>query len=149
MRSCGCAIVDFPDPNNYSLGKLYSSVFYSELNLHLKPKALAVVQSTSPYFARSSFWCIAHTMASSGADILPYHCYVPSFGEWGFVLMGNQVEVPKQLHEKMAYRFLDNPTLHQMFQFPPDMAELPTEINRLNNQCLVHLFEKEWKPFLQ
>lgn len=29
-------------------------------------------------------------------------------------------------------------------QFPPDMARLPAEPNRLSNQTLVHTFEEEW-----
>src|SRR5688572_21781610 len=80
------AIADFPDPHNFSLGKLYSRSFYRVLHARLAPGGLAVVQATSPMFARQSFWCIAHTLASAGFDTRPYHAYVPSFGEWGFVL---------------------------------------------------------------
>jgi spermidine synthase len=29
-------------------------------------------------------------------------------------------------------------------QFPPDMARLPAEPNRLSNQVLVGIFEEEW-----
>ena len=32
-----------------------------------------------------------------------------------------------------------------LFQFPLDMAPVETEINRLNNQALVHYYESEWK----
>jgi spermidine synthase len=142
-------VVDFPDPNNYSLGKLYSTVFYAELQQHLAAGALAVVQSTSPFYARQSYWCIAHTMASTGLQVLPYHCYVPSFGEWGFVMMGEDAQVPTHLKNNLTYRFLDDTNMQQMFVFPLDMAEVKTEVNRLNNQHLVHLFDKEWKPFVQ
>jgi spermidine synthase len=45
-----------------------------------------VVQSTSPLFARRSFWSIAETLKSAGLNTYPYHVYVPSFGEWGYVL---------------------------------------------------------------
>ena len=55
------AFVDFPDPNNYSLGKLYSSAFYRLLSRSLTEGGLAVVQSTSPMFARQSYWCIVET----------------------------------------------------------------------------------------
>jgi spermidine synthase len=50
------AIVDFPDPNNFALGKLYTTRFYRMLRKALAPGAPAVVQSTSPLMARSSFW---------------------------------------------------------------------------------------------
>src|SRR5580693_442665 len=41
-------VVDFPDPTNYSLGKLYTSAFYRLLKRHVAPGGLIVVQSTSP-----------------------------------------------------------------------------------------------------
>ena len=34
--------------------------------------------------------------------------------------------------------------LPALFNFPPDMARVPAEPNRLSNQLLVHLFEQEW-----
>jgi spermidine synthase len=32
----------------------------------------------------------------------------------------------------------------EMCTFAPDMAALPVEVNRLNNQALVNYFEAEW-----
>jgi len=34
--------------------------------------------------------------------------------------------------------------LPALLQFPPDMARVPAEPNRLSNQVLVQLFEQEW-----
>src|SRR5690348_2088954 len=48
-------VVDFPDPTNYSLGKLYTTAFYGAVARHLSAQGLMVVQSTSPMFARDSF----------------------------------------------------------------------------------------------
>ncbi len=31
-----------------------------------------------------------------------------------------------------------------MFDFPLDMARVPTEVNRLSNQILVTTYEQEW-----
>ncbi len=42
-------IVDFPDPSNYSLGKLYTTSFYRELYRLLPAYGALVIQSTSPY----------------------------------------------------------------------------------------------------
>ena len=81
-------VVDFPDPTNYSLGKLYTAAFYRLLSNHLSASGMLVVQSTSPLFARQSYWCIAETLKEAGLRTYPYHVYVPSFGEWGFVLAG-------------------------------------------------------------
>ena len=79
-------VVDFPDPNNYGVGKLYTTAFYRLLSRHLTRDGLVVVQATSPLFARQIYWCIAETMKQAGLRTYPYHVYVPSFGEWGFVL---------------------------------------------------------------
>jgi len=36
------------------------------------------------------------------------------------------------------------PTLPLLFDFPRDMARVPTEVNRLSNQVLVNTYEQEW-----
>src|SRR5262249_39198041 len=54
-------VIDFPDPTNYSIGKLYTTAFYRAVARHLSTQGFLVVQSTSPMFARDSFWCIAET----------------------------------------------------------------------------------------
>ena len=87
-------VVDFPDPTNYSLGKLYTTAFYRLLATHVSANGFIVVQSTSPLFARQSFWCIVDTLKQAGLQTCPYHVYVPSFGEWGFVLGGPDTYEP-------------------------------------------------------
>lgn len=137
-------VVDFPDPNNFSLGKLYTTRFYSMLRAHLDEGAVAVVQSTSPLFARQSYWCIDDTMRAAGFATRPYHVWVPSFGEWGYVLAGREAPVPRAPLPD-GLRFLSDDTLEAMYQFPKDMAQVPAEVNRLNNQALVHYYEEEWR----
>jgi spermidine synthase len=137
------AVVDFPDPTNYSLGKLYTTAFYRLLAKHLSRQGLAVVQSTSPLFARQSYWCIVDTLRQAGLRTYPYHVYVPSFGEWGFVLAGAApYEPPARLPDGL--RFLSAQNIAPMFQFPNDMLPVEAEPNRLNNQVLVRYYEKEW-----
>ncbi|HEY6349405.1 MAG TPA: polyamine aminopropyltransferase [Candidatus Angelobacter sp.] len=137
-------IVDFPDPTNYSLGKLYTTVFYSALSRHLSRQGLFVVQSTSPMFARKSFWCIVETVKQAGFKAYPYHVYVPSFGEWGFVLAGHgEYTPPATLPPNM--RFLTLAGLSGMFEFPPDMAPVTMPANRLNDQVLVRTYDREWR----
>ena len=41
-------------------------------------------------------------------------------------------------------RFLTLEVLPALLQFPPDMARVPAEVNRLSNQVLVQYFEEEW-----
>ncbi len=136
-------IVDFPDPNNFALGKLYTTGFYKLLKRRLAPEGVAVIQSTSPLFARRSFWCIDTTLRAAGLWTLPYHALVPSFGEWGYVLVAHEAVSPRRALPE-GLRFLTEETQATLFQFPADMGPLPAEINRLNNQVLVHYYEEEW-----
>ena len=59
-------VVDFPDPTNFSIGKLYTNAFYALLDQRLAASGYAVVQTTSPLVARQSFWTVAATMESVG-----------------------------------------------------------------------------------
>jgi spermidine synthase len=137
-------VIDFPDPTNYSLGKLYTTAFYRAAARHLSAQGLMVVQSTSPMFARDSFWCIAQTLKQAGLQTYPYHVYVPSFGEWGFVLAGTHEYAPPT-SVPSGLRFINVEGLPALFQFPPDMAPLPMPPNQLNSQVLVRTYENDWK----
>jgi spermidine synthase len=137
-------VIDFPDPTNYSLGKLYTTAFYRATARHLSAQGFMVVQSTSPMFARDSFWCIVQTLKQAGLQTYPYHVYVPSFGEWGFVLAGmHDYIAPTSLPSGL--RFADIRGLPAFFQFPPDMSPLPMPANQLNSQVLVRTYENDWK----
>jgi spermidine synthase len=139
-------VVDFPDPSNYSVGKLYSVSFYRELVRALAPGGRAVIQSTSPFVARKSFWCVVHTLEAAGLKAYPYHAYVPSFGEWGFVLATASDFTPPRAYPP-GLRFVSLETAAAMFLFPPDMAAEPVEVNRLQNQVLVRYFDQEWSQY--
>lgn len=139
-------IIDFPDPSNFSLGKLYSYRFFKDLKRILHPEGFATIQSTSPLVARKSFWCVSHTIEAVGLKTFPYHCYVPSFGEWGFITFGQEAFSPPQTYTS-GLKFLTPAVFREMALFPPDMAELDTEINRLNDQALVQYFEAEWAAY--
>lgn len=136
-------VVDFPDPTNYSLGKLYTTAFYRLLKRHVSENGLAVIQSTSPMFSRQSYWCIVDTLALAGFHTWPYHVYVPSFGEWGFTLAGNSWEAPATL--PAGLKFLTVAQIPPLFDFPEDMQPVAADVNRLNDQILVRYYEKEWK----
>jgi spermidine synthase len=139
-------VADFPDPSNFSIGKLYTTAFYQRARTALADGGAMVIQCTSPFVARRSFWCIDETLHACGFITEPYHCYVPSFGEWGFILASVQ-PLPHELHLPDGLRFLEDRNVPLLFEFPPDMARVPTEINRLNNQALVRYFESEWSRY--
>ncbi len=150
-RRFDVAIIDFPDPSNFSLGKLFTTSFYERLRGVLEPEAVVSIQCTSPLYARKSFWCVNETLRAAGYDTAPYHVYVPSFGEWGFIMAAPQAGgLAAAVHELPdGLRFLTPEQLPQLFSFPPDMSEVPAGVNRLNNQTLVRHFEEEWGRYGQ
>ncbi|MBK9163255.1 MAG: polyamine aminopropyltransferase [Acidobacteria bacterium] len=144
------AIVDFPDPNNFALGKLYSTRFYKLLRERLQPEAAVVIQCTSPLYARKSFWSIIKTLEASGFTVKPFQTTVPSFGVWGYALAKMQpFERPTVPRTGVEFQFLTETSFASLFDFPADMA-MPSEeieINRLDNQALVRYYEVEWRRF--
>lgn len=144
LEAYDVVIIDFPDPNNFSLGKLYTTRFYKLVHAQLKPNGALVVQSTSPLFARRSYWCIVKTLREVRFEVRPYHANVPSFGEWGFVLARKE-PFPVPAVTPPDTRYLDAAIMPSLFVFPPDMQEVPVEANRLDNQLLVRYYEEEWK----
>ena len=136
-------VIDFPDPTNFSLGKLYTTSFYQRVEQALSASGYLVVQTTSPLVARKSFWTVVSTLEAVGLATTPYHVHVPSFGEWGFVIAGRRPwRVPTVLPPGL--RFLTLAGVPALLQFPPDLARVPVEVNRLSNQVLVSTFEEEW-----
>jgi spermidine synthase len=136
-------IVDFPDPNNFALGKLYTVRFYRLLRERLAEGGVIAVQSTSPLVARRSFWCVVRSIEAAGFVVRPYHALVPSFGEWGYVLGGREA-LPLPAHVPPGLRYLTDATVASLFDLAPDMSPVPVEVNRLNNQMLVRYYEEEW-----
>jgi spermidine synthase len=124
---------------------------------------IVVTQATSPYFAPEAFWCIAHTLEDVFPGVLPYTSYVPSFGQWGFVLASNLPVVESPKHEFPAnlqrqinnrlfsgkrlpfLRFLTPQIVPGLFVFDKDTEERPTEINTLDTQALVRYYEESLK----
>jgi len=144
------AVIDFPDPNTFSLGKLYTTRFYKLLKARLTPQAAVSIQCTSPLVARASFWCVVRTLEAAGFSVAPYQAAVPSFGVWGYCLARpaageRSLHLPGDLAAKL--RFLNDRTLQSLFEMPEDAGPVPVEINRLDNQVLVRYYEAEWKQW--
>ncbi|MBP6002275.1 MAG: polyamine aminopropyltransferase [Pyrinomonadaceae bacterium] len=146
------AIVDFPDPNNFALGKLYTTRFYNLLKQKLRPDSAVVIQTTSPLIARQSYWCIVATLEASGYMVKPYLTTVPSFGVWGYALAKLQpFDAPAKPVSGVELKFLNDQTFASLFEFPSDTSrpDGEIEINRLDNQSLVRYYEAEWRRFEQ
>lgn len=143
------AIVDFPDPNNFALGKLYTTRFYNLLRQKLTPSAAVVVQCTSPLIARNSYWSIIRTLEAAGFTVKPYHATVPSFGVWGYALAKQQeFETPSRVPD-IDLQFLNESSFVSMFDLSKDLLppDEEVEVNRLDNQALVRYYETEWRRF--
>ncbi len=150
-------IMDLPDPNDLTLGKLYTRSFFTLVGRRLDIKGALSVQSSSPFFAADAFWCIVNTVADAPVahaedgkfHVRPYHVNVPSFGEWGFTLASPSPIDLSRLDISVPTRFLDERTMAAMFDFPRDMSPRQTEINRLDNQVLVQYYNQGYKEFNQ
>ena len=133
---------------NYAIGKLYTRSFYRLVRRHLAETGALVVQSTSPYAAPRAFWCIERTLADAEYTTYPYHAYVPSFGDWGFVLaLPRERPRPRALTPGLeGLRYLDTGTLNALFAFPADQRRPEgLEINRLGDQAVVGYHEQDWR----
>lgn len=137
-------IVDLPDPNDLTLGKLYSQEFYRLLKRRLSREGVMVTQSTSPYLARIPFWSINHTLKAVFPHVLPYHSYVPSFGLWGFNLASEMPLRPEEIGPLPQGRYLTPALLPSLFVFDNDTSDVPAEVNRLDNQILIQYYEQSW-----
>lgn len=138
-------IIDFPDPSNYSLGKLYTTYFYKTLYQSISKNSVITVQTTSPYYAPKSYWCVHETIGSIYPNVSGYHTYVPSFGEWGFAIFSpNNLIRLNKVNRKLDNLKFYNYNLDEFSKFSEDMIAKDIEINRLDNQSLVRYFDEEW-----
>ena len=136
-------IIDLPDPNNETLNKLYTNVFYNYIKANLTETGVAVTQSTSPYYAKKSFWCINKTVKTQFDNVIPYHLQVPSFGEWRFNLMYNGERKLGKLSVETKY--LTNENIPNLFSFGADeKIDLnQVEVNDMFKPSLIEYYNYE------
>lgn len=79
-------VVDLPDPKGPDLARLYSREFYRTCLAHLSARGVVVTQASSPIHAKNAFLCVYQTMQSAGFAVVPYHTYIPTMSDWGWVL---------------------------------------------------------------
>lgn len=152
-------IVDFPDPNNEELAKLYSRTFYRRLADRLASDGIFVQQATSPVHAKEAFLCIGRSMTSADLSVIPYHDNVPSFGEWGWWIGGHQErwapnKLPKSLKETLKKtteitvptRYLTPELIHASLYFGKNQLNTTeTAINTLVNHKIFTYYLQGWQ----
>jgi spermidine synthase len=152
-------LIDLPDPNNFSLARLYTVGFYKAVVKRLAVNGAVTAQATSPYYGAEAFRCVVKTWEETptgpnGAPALttlPYHAYVPSFGDWGFVMSSRRRIDPSKLTlpPGIPLKFLDNETMRSLFVFPKDMPTHSPGIraNRMDDQVIVKLYRSGWRRY--
>lgn len=149
--------MDLPDPNRLELARLYTKSFYRLLAKRLAVRGTAVTQATSPFYAPEAFWCIVRTWSDAPVGpegdprfhVYPYHAYVPSFGDWGFVMVSRRSIDPKSLRlADIPLKFLTNELMPTLFAFPGDsLPKAAVQANKLDDQILVKYYRRGWRRF--
>lgn len=147
--------IDLPDPNNESLAKLYSVEFYRLVRQHLKPRGIAVTQSTSVYYSTRAFWSIHTSMESSfcpeqdctSTYVVPYHVWVPSFGDWGFNLASTSPLDPGSWKFPTHVQYMTPEAFAASLYFSLDIAETDVKPNRLIEPILLEYYMRDWRRF--
>lgn len=139
--------VDLPDPRTPELSKLYSTEFYELAKKRLSYSGILVTQSTSPFFAKNAFWCIAKTIMNTFKYSLEYHINVLSFGDWGFVI-GSKLPIKDKINNiniTVDTKFLTNEEAKAAFVFSKDIQE-PKNIkqNSIFEPVLMQYYSKAW-----
>jgi len=145
-------IIDLPDPKSIALSRLYTRQFYGLLIERLSGQGMMVTQAGSPFFARQAFWSVVETLEVSrnpqrpgqGLHTLPYHSYVPSFGEWGFVLASPEPLPARALDLPQGLTYLTQPVWQAAQVFGADMDRIPAAPNTLQTHVLTGYYLDGW-----
>jgi len=89
-----------------------------------------------------------HTLQEVFPRVKPLQNFVPSFGNWGYVVASNtqSLELDK-ISAPDSARYLNLAVINALDTFDTDIEEISTGINRLDNQLLVELYAKGWSKF--
>lgn len=134
-KSYNVIIVDFPDPSDKVISKLYTKEFFRRVVKSLAPGGIIVIQSNSTEDMPRVYWSIYHTLKSVGMVTKSYYVYVPSFGDWGFQIASFRKLIPGK--KKVTVPNLTLPkNLSTLFKLPKEVrAEknraLPNSLRKL------------------
>lgn len=145
-------IIDLPDPKSIALSRLYTRQFYGLLAERLSGQGVFVTQAGSPFFARQAFWSVVETIEASrnpqrpgqGMYAVPYHSYVPSFGEWGFVLAGFEPVRDRRIELPEGLSHLDNDVWQAAQVFGADTDRIKALPNMLQSHALIGYYLDGW-----
>ncbi|KIT15138.1 polyamine aminopropyltransferase [Jannaschia aquimarina] len=136
-------IIDFPDPHNEALSKLYSIEFYALVHGAMTDDGTLVTQSSSPFATRNTYWTVARTLEEIFPEIVSYQTSVPSFGIWGFH-MASKVPGGQLGPLPNGLRALTPETFEASRTFSADL--LPTkelEVNSIFNPTIYRRYSED------
>lgn len=138
---------DLPDPSNDALSRLYSTSFYRLVHQRLGAEGIFVTQATGTFHTKSAFWCIFETVkASEFAHVYPYHTYVPSFGDWGFVAAAKYPLDLQNYNADYPVKYLEPDLVKSLFFFEKDIANPgDIEVNYLDRPVILGYFLEDWE----
>ena len=99
-----------------------------------------VTQSTSPFFARRSFWCINRTLAEVFDHTLAYNTALPSFGIWGFNLATRSPKIPEKWQISVNTRAIGLGSIEKAAVFDSDIGRIETATNSLFKPILFQFY---------
>lgn len=116
-------ISDFPDPQSVDLARLYSYEFFKLVFERLDNNGVFITQAGSPTYARLSFQTILKTVRALSYPAVPLHTYLPTMGDWGWVIAQKTATSNQKLQnllgnlslEKLDLHYLDQDTLRHLF----------------------------------
>ena len=140
-------IADLPDPNNQSLARLYSTQFFHYAKRTLKDDGVFITQSGDINTSNNVFSCIYTTMNEVfSGGLLTYHVYIPSFGDWGFVIFSNN-KVPDFGRLPKGLKYLDQNALLNNFELPRDVMISDVKTNTLDHPVILDYFLDDHTKF--
>lgn len=139
-------ISDLPDPQNEAIARLYSKQFFLMINRSLDNSGVFVTQAGEIYYSNTVFSCINNTLKEVFGNVIPYHTYIPSFGDWGFLLASksdlNAVQ-NKPLPQNL--KFLTKNQMEISFLLPKDVSLIKTKINTLDSPIILNYYVEDWE----
>lgn len=131
-------IADFPDPKDVHTAKLYSEEFYAMIYRTLSESWVFVTQASSSFFATKAFVSITLGINEVFGNSLPYHRYLPSFGDWGFVVAQKWGLVTRDLCGNLGCT---------SFDADYDLKRSDVKKNTLSSPKIIEYYEEWYKKY--
>ena len=147
---------DFPDPKSIDLARLYSLQFLRTALMRLREDGIYVTQAGSPTYGKQAFLSILKTALATGYPAVPLHTFMPTMGDWGWVLMAKSAHLSsaqlrnaletQELPQRVPLRYLNADIQRHMLtgwgkEFYTHFSAI--KVNTLNNLSLYQYYRDD------